>query len=55
MSKKIWCFLGVHEMTTIDSGPFRTIGFCGETRSRGSYYILQCKCCGKVKRMVLCG
>ena len=55
MSKKIWCFLGVHEMEVIDRGPFRTIGPCGGTKARGSYFILQCKCCGKVRRTVLCG
>lgn len=53
MSKKWWCLIGIHEYKVIDSGPFerRWNGFASDN---GSYYILNCQCCGKIKRKVVC-
>lgn len=50
---KWWCLFGVHEYKIIDDGVFvRTYDFGVE--NRGSYYILSCSCCGKIKRKVVC-
>ena len=50
MSKKTWCFFGVHEYKIVDQGPYEK--WWGNTLTK--YYILQCQCCGKIRRKVLC-
>ena len=53
MSKKWWCLFGVHEYKVIADGPFER-SWNGFQADRGSYFILNCQCCGKIKRKVVC-
>lgn len=53
MSGKIWCLIGVHEYESIDEGPFKKY-YGGVAFANGRYFILRCKCCGTVKRKVMC-
>lgn len=54
MNKKIWCFLGVHDMEVIKQGPYERENSRGKIMATGCYYVLKCKTCGTVKRKVLC-
>lgn len=49
MSKKWWCFFGVHEYKVIDSGPLRVIDDNDRTVSLGRWYDMRCECCGNLK------
>lgn len=51
--KKIACFFGVHEMKIIQQGEYERTAD-GIFLASGHYFILQCQCCGTVKRKVLC-
>jgi hypothetical protein len=53
MSKKWWCLFGIHEYAVIQSGPFKK-SWGSEVMANGSYFILNCQCCGKIKRKVVC-
>lgn len=51
---KWWCFFGVHELETVDQGPYKVYEWSGRLSATGNYYILRCRCCGAMKRKVLC-
>lgn len=52
---KVFCFFGVHNFEIIKSGP-QIDGYKSRYNSKvtyGTYYVLQCKCCGVVKKKIL--
>lgn len=53
MNRKWWCLFGIHEYKVIDDGPFER-SYEYRVVASGSYYILNCQCCGKIKRKVVC-
>lgn len=53
MNRKFWCLFGVHEYKVIADGPYEKTR-CGRVERTGSYYILNCSVCGKIKRKVVC-
>lgn len=48
----IWCFFGVHDYKIINSGPFDFMNK-GRVVAVSTYYDLQCKRCGKIKRSIM--
>lgn len=49
MSRKLWCFFGVHQYEVLRQGPLTYVNYSGQpTGATGRYYDLRCKCCGKI-------